>query len=131
MLDFQVFSLIKEHLKKQMDDQAIYFTSYSDMQKPCCVIELEEIWSNTLPLKDVTKSLIKFKTTCFSNDNLLSTQVAQSQRVVNLLDGLSLELDNGTKAMIKFSQTLINAPSRAAVQSVSQVFETVIRGKQC
>lgn len=127
MKDFQVFSLIKKHLNEQMDDQAIYFTPYQDMQKPCCVIELEEFWSNTLPLKDSIKTLIKFRATCFSSDNLLSTQVALSQRVVNLLDGLNLELENNDKAIVKFSQTLVNAPSKAAVQSVSQVFEAIIR----
>lgn len=127
MKDFQIFSLIKKHLNEKMDDQQIYFTSYEDMQKPCCIIELEEFWSNTLPVKNGIKTLIKFKTTCFSTDNLLSTQVAQSQRVVNLLDGLNLKLENEDQAAVKFSQTLVNAPSKTAVKSVSQVFEAVIR----
>lgn len=127
MKDFQVFSLIKKHLSEKMDEQAIYFRPYEDMQKPCCVIELEEFWSNTLPVKDGVKSLIKFKATCYSSDNLLSTQVAQSQRVVNLLDGLNLKLDSKAKAVVKFSETLVNAPCKAAVQSVSQIFEAVIR----
>lgn len=127
MKDFQVFSLIKKHLNEQMKDQVIYFTPYQDMQKPCCVIELEEFWSSTLPLKNSVKALIRFKATCFSSDNLLSSQVALSQRVVELLDGLNLTLDDKDRALVKFSQTLVNAPCKAAVQSVSQVFEAIIR----
>lgn len=128
MADFQVFSLIKKHLTEKMATQSIYFTFHSDMEKPCCVIELEEMWSNTLILQGGIKSLIKFKTTCLSPDNLLSSQVTQSQNIVHLLDGLNLELSDGTKAVIKFSQTQVNAPNKIAVQSVSQLFETVIRG---
>lgn len=128
MADFQVFSLIKTYLTEKMSGQEIYFTLHPDMQKPCCVIELEEIWSNSLILQGGVKCLIKFKTTCYSPDNLLSTQVNQSQNIVKLLDGLNLELSDGTKAMIKFSQTHVNVPNKAAVQSISQLFETVIRG---
>jgi hypothetical protein len=127
MKDFQVFGLIKKHLNEKMKDQAIYFTSYQEMKKPCCVIELEEFWSNTLPLKKSVKTLIKFKTTCFSNDDLLSTQVDLSQRLVNLLDGLNLELEDKNKATVKHSQTLITAPGKATPQSVSQMFEAIIR----
>lgn len=128
MADFQVFSLIKKHLTDKMATQSIYFTFPADMEKPCCVIELEEMWSNTLILQGGVKSLIKFKTTCFSPDNLLSSQVTQSQNIVQLLDGLNLELSDGTKALVKFSQTQVNMPNKNAAQSVSQLFETIIRG---
>ncbi|WP_032112225.1 hypothetical protein [Candidatus Paracaedibacter symbiosus] len=127
MADFQIFSLIKQYLKEKMGDQAIYFTLDHDMQKPCCVIELEEFWSNSIALNEGIKSKITFKTTCFSDDNLLSTQVSQSQQIVRLLDGLNLQLDDGTKAHVKFSQTRVNAPIQTAPQSVSQFFETVLR----
>lgn len=127
MVDFQVFGLIRKYLKEQISDQAIYFNLHADMEKPCCVIELEEIWSNSITLKNGVKSKVTFKTTCFPEDDLLSTQVSQSQKVVNLLDGLKLELEDGTKALVKFSQTSVNAPTHATVQSISQVFETIMR----
>lgn len=51
MAEFQVFSLIKTHLLKNMESQSIYFTFHPEMKKPCCIIELEEMWSNTITLQ--------------------------------------------------------------------------------
>lgn len=127
MSDFQVFSFIKKYLDDQLKEQAIYFAPHAEMQKPCCVIELEEMWSNTLILQNGIKSRIKFKATCYSDDNLLSSQVSQSQKLINLLDGLTVDLKDGSKAIIKFSETLINTANKSPLQSVSQLFETVVR----
>lgn len=60
-------------------------------------------------------------------DNLLSTQLTQSQSIVKLLDGLQLDLNNGSKAIIKFAETQVNKPYKETSQTVSQIFETVIR----
>lgn len=127
MGDFQIFSHIKRHLNDRLTEQAIYFTPHVDMKRPCCIIELEEIWSNTMTMQNGIKTKIKFKTTCYSDDNLLSSQVGQSQKVVSLLDGLIVDFGDGLKAVIKFSETIMNTPNKAAVQSVSQVFETIVR----
>lgn len=128
MNDFSILSGIQKFLRQQMPSQQVYLTLPPAVTYPCCLMEIEEIWSNLrIPVGPYAK--IKLKVTCFSTSVGESENLTQSSTIQQALDGYSADLEKDATAVLRHVGTVREAKGTGSVKMISLFYEALIRRK--
>ncbi len=128
MNDFSILSGLQKFLRKQIPSQQVYLTVPPTVTYPCCVMELEEIWSN-LRVPGVPYAKVKLKITCFSTSVGEAENLAQSSAIQTALDGYSVDLDQDATAILRHVGTVCEEKETVDIKAISLFYEALIRRK--
>lgn len=128
MTDFSLLSAVKNHLQTTIKGQTVHLNADADLTSPCCLLELEEVWTN-MPLSSKgVKTRIKFRATCFHDDTGIKSSLAQANMINQHLDGHVVHLKDGSRAAIRLLGNVVDVSKAGQKKTVAHFYETIIRG---
>lgn len=128
MSDFSLLAAVKSHLQSSIEEQNFYITPHSDMTYPCCLLELDEVERGLSLGTNAAQSKVKFRTVCLDGDIGVKTSFECSQKINHCLDGKTLDLPDGRKAIIKLMGSVVDISKKGDRKTVSHHYETLLRG---
>ncbi len=129
MSDFAVLGTIRAYLASHLgEDRVCYDRIQQQEENPCCILELEEIWTHISSSSDKPQSRLKFKTTCVHDQVGLRPGLELNEKVIRLLEGQVFHLEDGRKATIKSIGAASKYYQEKEKKMISQYFESLIWG---
>ena len=136
MIDFGVINALRHvlmddaSLQESGVDQRIHVNmAQQDGQRsyPCVLIELEEIWTSVKLGAEGGFAKLKLKASTYSQALSSKESLFISEHIRRAVDGQTLSVGEGKKAVVRLSGSVIDMPSATRPLSVQQYFDVLVR----
>jgi hypothetical protein len=135
MIDFGVLTAIRDLLTMHntvsneagTDNIYISYPAKSAI-KPMVVLELEEVWTSLALGQNSPCAKLKLKAQTLSDKMTSKESLTISEKVRALIDGKTINLENGKSVTLKLANSIIDIPTDInKTRNVKQFFEAIVR----
>ncbi|MDP2193162.1 MAG: hypothetical protein Q8K36_01355 [Alphaproteobacteria bacterium] len=134
MADYGVLSALRtlliedEKIIKHGLKDKIHLAYPPDALPPAVLLEIEEIWTSLRLGADCGHARIKIKTSVISNNPSTNKSLNAADDIKKIMDGKTIIVENGMRATIRLSNSVIDLPRKNTPRLVEDYYEILVRG---
>lgn len=128
MNEFNILTAARQHIQDHLGTVKVYFATDPKMDYPCCLLEIDEIWSQIgVPERDI-QSLVKFSLSYMTKDTGVHDVLSKSEQLTRLMDGQCFRLSDNSIALLRLETSQAEIAKEDKLKKISQHYEAIIRG---
>lgn len=134
MADYGVLSAIRSVISCDEDmishglGDKVYLAYPPESDPPVVLVELEEIWTSLKLGTDCGHARLKIKASVFTGSPMNKEGIKAADTIRNVIDGKTIIVNEGMRATIRLSNSVIEMPKKAGTRLVEQYYEVLVRG---